>query len=130
MVLLVDNTELASAPEDLAVFYSQFPALLQEARRMAARAPIKVDTAGVLYVRQKQWAATQPGEALDNGQVGRSLNLNCEYIIYDHQTTSVHLSAQLNKHVQILLFNLYFFPQLCKPSLKDTCHVMSNILSL
>ena len=86
MVLLVDNTELPGAPEDLAQLYSQFPALLQEARRMAARAPIKVDTAGVLYVRQKQWAATQPGEALDNGQVGRSLNLNCEYIIYDHQT--------------------------------------------
>ena len=81
MVLLVDNTELPGAPGDLAEFYSQFPALLQEARRMAARAPIKVDTAGVLYVRQKQWAATQPGEALDNGQVGLSLNLNCLYIL-------------------------------------------------
>ena len=70
MVLLVDNTELTSPPGDLAEFYSQFPVLFREARRLAARAPVKVDTAGVLYVRQKQWAATTPGEALDNGQVG------------------------------------------------------------
>ena len=102
MVLLVDNTELPGAPGDLAEFYSQFQALLQEARRMAARAPIKVDTAGVLYVRQKQWAATQPGEALDNGQVGLSLIL-AVCTLYDHQTTSVHLSAQLNKFSLLIL---------------------------
>ena len=79
MVLMVDNTELPSAPGDLAEFYTQFPALLREARRLAARAPVKVDTAGVLYVRQKQWAATQPGEALDNGQVGH--NVYCDILL-------------------------------------------------
>ena len=66
----MDNTELGAAPSDLMEFYSQFPALLGEARRLAARAPVRVETAGVLYVRQKQWAASYPGEALDDGQVG------------------------------------------------------------
>ena len=79
MVLMVDNTELPSPPGDLAEFYTQFPALLREARRLAARAPVKVDTAGVLYVRQKQWAATTPGEALDNGQVGH--NVYCDILL-------------------------------------------------
>ena len=72
MVLLVDNKELPAVPGDLAEFYSQHPMLLREAKRLAARVPIKVDTTGVLYVRQKQWAATQPGEGLDNSQVGQT----------------------------------------------------------
>ena len=82
MVLMVDNTELPCAPGDLAEFYTQFPELLREARRLAARAPIKVDTAGVLYVRQKQWAATTPGEALDNGQVGHYVYCVVVYCVY------------------------------------------------
>ena len=69
MVLLVKNTQLSSAPDDLAKFYSTYPHLLQEAKRIASKIPIKVDTRGVLYVRQKQWAATHPGELLDDGQV-------------------------------------------------------------
>ena len=40
---------------------------------MASKTPIRVDTGGVLYVRQKQWAATHPGDLLDNGQVGVDL---------------------------------------------------------
>ena len=69
MVLLVKNTLLSSAPDDLAKFYCTYPHLLLEAKRIASKIPIKVDTRGVLYVRQKQWAATHPGELLDDGQV-------------------------------------------------------------
>ena len=76
MVLLVNNTPLSSAPDDLAKFYSTYPHLLQEAKRMASKIPIKVDTRGVLYVRQKQWAATHPGELLDNGQVRGFIDCN------------------------------------------------------
>ena len=36
---------------------------------MSSKKPIKIDTTGILYVRQKQWAAIKPGELLDNGQV-------------------------------------------------------------
>ena len=69
MVLLVNNQLLEKAPEDLHGFYSRCPHLHAEAKQMAAKKPIKVDTTGILYVRQKQWAAMQPGELLDNGQV-------------------------------------------------------------
>ena len=37
-------------------------------RLLAAKVPLKVETTGILYVRQKQWAASQPGDTLDNGQ--------------------------------------------------------------
>ena len=82
MVLLVHNAELPAAPCDLGEFYTQFPELLREARMMAARAPVRADTAGVLYVRQKQWAATHPGESLDNGQVRHTHNHNNLTIYY------------------------------------------------
>ena len=41
------------------------------ARRLAGRgrAAAVAETRGVLYVRQKQWAATRPGERLEDGQV-------------------------------------------------------------
>ena len=69
MVLLVNNQLLETAPESLQDFYTQYPQLHQEAKQMASKKPIKVDTTGILYVRQKQWAAMTPGELLDNGQV-------------------------------------------------------------
>ena len=69
MVLLVNNQMLDAAPDCLHDFYTRYPHLLHDAQVMAAKKPAKVDTTGILYVRQKQWAATQPGELLDNGQV-------------------------------------------------------------
>ena len=81
MVLLVKNVQLESAPNDLTEFYAKYPHLLQEAKRMSSKIPIKVDTSGVLYVRQKQWAATHPGDLLDNGQVGHDYSYHFLEII-------------------------------------------------
>ena len=63
------------------------------ARRLAGRgrAAAVAETRGVLYVRQKQWAATRPGERLEDGQVRHTqkaldtvqntvnVNMYCEY---------------------------------------------------
>ena len=82
MVLLVKNRFLPVSPTNLAEFYSQYPHLLAGAEHLAAKVPVKVDTTGILYVRQKQWAATTPGEALDNGQVGHYVYCVVVYCVY------------------------------------------------
>ena len=68
MVLLVNNRFLPVSPTNLAEFYSQYPKLLAAAKEIAGKVPLKVSPSGVLYVRQKQWAACMPGESLDNGE--------------------------------------------------------------
>ena len=68
MVLLVKNRFLPVSPTNLAEFYSQHPHLLAGAEQLAARVPVKVETNGILYVRQKQWAASHPGDSLENGE--------------------------------------------------------------
>ena len=48
---------------DLCVLYSRPPLVF------------RMEPQGVLYVRQKQWAVTYPGDRLDNGdKAGRSLH--------------------------------------------------------
>ena len=69
MVLLVKNRFLPVSPTNLSDFYSQNPKLLTEAKDLAAKKPLSLDPSGILYVRQKQWAATHPGDKLDDGQV-------------------------------------------------------------
>ena len=68
MVLLVNKRFLPVCPTNLADFYTQYPHLLVGAENLAAKVPVKVETTGILYVRQKQWAASKPGDTLDNGQ--------------------------------------------------------------
>ena len=77
MVLLVKNRFLPVSPTNLSDFYSQNPKLLTEAKDLAAKKPLSLDPSGILYVRQKQWAATHPGDKLDDGQV-RSVTCESE----------------------------------------------------
>ena len=70
MVLLINNRFLPISPSNLAEFYTQHPRLLEEAKELVAKKPIRLEPSGILYVRQKQWAATHPGDRLDDGQVG------------------------------------------------------------
>ena len=93
MVLLVNNTILAVSPTNLAEFYSQYPRLLVGAKEMAGKAPLKVEPGGVLYVRQKQWAACHPGERLDSGEDVTACAtedlLTCHAVILRDPATSV-----------------------------------------
>jgi len=70
MVLLVNNRFLPVSPTNLAEFYNQNPRILQGAKDLAEKKPLRLEPTGILYVRQKQWAATHPGDQLDDGQVG------------------------------------------------------------
>ena len=70
MVLLVNNHFLPISPSNLTEFYSQYSKLLEGAKELAEKKPLRLEPAGILYVRQKQWAATHPGDQLDDGQVG------------------------------------------------------------
>ena len=56
------------------------------ARRLAGRgrAAAVAETRGVLYVRQKQWAATRPGERLEDGQVRHQYN-HSEALLYKYK---------------------------------------------
>jgi hypothetical protein len=54
-----------------------------------------MEASGVLYVRQKQWAVTYPGDTLDNGDKEG----------VDHQKKSV--SVKNNKHFNIRRLNTF-----------------------
>ena len=68
MVLLVSGSQLAAAPVSPAELYQLEPELLVGAEQLAAKRPLQLDPAGLLYVRQKQWAATHPGDRLLDGE--------------------------------------------------------------
>ena len=93
MVLLVKKRFLEVSPTNLAEFYSQYPHLLAGAEELAAKKAMKADPAGVLYVRQKQWAASHPGESLDNGEevvaCATEDLLTCHAVIFRDPATSV-----------------------------------------
>jgi len=72
---------------------------------MASKTPIRVDTGGVLYVRQKQWAATHPGDLLDNGQevvaCGTEDVLTCHVIIMREPATGVTAIAHFDEFSRV-----------------------------
>lgn len=105
MVLLVKNRFLPISPSNLAEFYTQHPRLLEEAKELAAKKPIRLEPTGILYVRQKQWAATHPGDRLDDGQevvgCGTEDVLTCHVIIMREPSLGVTAIAHFDEFSRV-----------------------------
>eukprot|EP00092_Neocalanus_flemingeri_P011073 GFUD01011921.1.p1 GENE.GFUD01011921.1~~GFUD01011921.1.p1 ORF type:complete len:128 (-),score=27.42 GFUD01011921.1:62-445(-) len=101
MVLLVNNRFLPISPSNLSEFYTQFPRFLEGAKELAKKKPLRLDPAGILYIRQKQWAATHPGDRLDDGQevvgCGTEDVLTCHVIILREPSLGVTAIAHFDE---------------------------------
>jgi len=101
MVLLVNNRFLPISPTNLTEFYSQYSNLLEGAKELAEKKPLRLEPAGILYVRQKQWAATHPGDQLDDGQevvgCGTEDVLTCHVIILREPSLGVTAIAHFDE---------------------------------
>lgn len=101
MVLLVRNRFLPISPTNLSDFYTQYPHLLEGAKELAEKKPLRLDPSGILYVRQKQWAATYPGDRLEDGQevdgCGTEDVLTCHVIILREPSLGVTAIAHFDE---------------------------------
>jgi len=105
MVLLCNNRFLHVSPTNLSDFYTQHPKLLQGAKELAAKKPLRLEPTGILYVRQKQWAATHPGDRLDDGQevvgCGTEDVLTCHVIIMREPRLGVTAIAHFDEFSRV-----------------------------
>jgi len=93
MVLLVGEEELTEPPLSPQQLFDQVKGMRDSALKLANKYPKRIEPKGVLYVRQKQWAVTFPGDRLDNGQkvicCGTEDVLTCHVIIIRDPRTGV-----------------------------------------
>jgi len=109
MVLLLNNRFLHISPTNLAEFYSEHPRLLEGAKELSAKKPLRLEPAGILYVRQKQWAATHPGDTLDDGQevvgCGTEDVLTCHVIILREPSLGVTAISHFDEFSRVWDFD-------------------------
>ncbi|XP_040581870.1 protein N-terminal asparagine amidohydrolase [Lepeophtheirus salmonis] len=107
MVLLLDGIPLSNHHETISLneIYSHSPRLRESARRLTSRPPITVQPQGVIYVRQKGFSISFPGELLSDNTRAASIGtedvLTCHVIVinYDRITALGHFDEYVTPKI-------------------------------